>query len=116
MGSYSKIVTKVKGSAVPTVYNLYSDDRFSFFGKRSFNKALQGLLRCLLDAGETIIKRDKTMEYPYPITEDTTIGELAIGGLSINYGTDAERWTRALKYLLTDLKWLVAFVMKHAER
>lgn len=116
LGSYSKISTKVKGSnAIPTIYNLYSDDRFSFFGKRSFNKALQGLLNCLLDAGECVTKQDKALEFPYPITEDTS-GELMIGGLTINYGTDSERWTTALKYFLTDLKWLVAFILKNVER
>ena len=114
MGSFSKIVTKVKANASATVYNLYSDDRFSFFGKRNFNMALQGILRCLFDAGEAVAKRDKTMEYPYPITEISR-GELVIGGLPIIYGNDNERWTRALKYFLTDLKWLVAFVVKHAD-
>jgi beclin 1 len=116
MGSYSKIATKVKGNnnTTPTVYNLYSDDRFSFFGKRSFNRALQGLLQCLLDAGECVTQRDKSSEFPYPITEDNT-GELCIGGLTISYGTDSERWTTALKYFLTNLKWLVAFILKNVE-
>jgi hypothetical protein len=115
LGSYTKIATKVKGNnATPTVYNLYSDDRFSFFGKRSFNRALQGLLRCLLDAGECVTQRDQSSEFPYPITQDNT-GELCIGGLTITYGTDSERWTTALKYFLTNLKWLVAYILKNLE-
>jgi hypothetical protein len=116
MGSCSKIATKVKGNndMTPTVYNLYSGDRFSFFGKHSFNRALQGLLQCLLDAGESVTQRDKSSKFPYLITEDNT-GELCIGGLTISYGTDSKGWTAALKYFLNKLQWLVAFISKNVE-
>jgi hypothetical protein len=60
-------------------------------------------------------------------------GEWTVGGLPISYpvagGTAEDRhhlgnvpttatmeWTRACKYLLTDLKWLVAFTAKHVDR
>jgi beclin 1 len=34
-----------------------------------------------------------------------------IGGLSVHYANSSE-WTRAMKFLLTDLKWLLAWVTK----
>ena len=44
-------------------------------------------------------------------------GELGIGGLSVAYGTaDPVEWTRAMKYLLTNVKWLVAYTAKHVDR
>lgn len=44
-------------------------------------------------------------------------GELGIGGLSVSYGiADPIEWTRAMKYVLTDVKWLVAYSAKHVDR
>ena len=42
-------------------------------------------------------------------------GEGRVGGLSISIGTAAcdENWTKALKFMLTDIKWIVAWVSKH---
>jgi len=117
MGNFSKIVTKTtKTNPTATIYNLYSDDRFSFFGKRNFNGALSAFLQCVKDAADCLLaNHNKSMTLPHSITKDNT-GEMLIGGLTIIYGTDGERWTRALKYLLTDLKWLVAFVVKYVNR
>ena len=112
-GSTSKIGIR-KGESV-TFYNLFSDDSFQFFGKRSFNIALNGLVRCLSDAASAVEKIDRTMTMPYPIECDAT-GVYTIGGLSVSYAPEGELWTRAMKYVLTDSKWLVAFSTKHVDR
>ena len=112
-GSTSKIGVR-KGEAV-TFYNIFSDDNFQFFGKRSFNIALNGLLRCLADAGKAVEKIDRTMALPHVI-ECASAGFYTIGGLSVAYTSDGELWTRAMKYVLTDAKWLVAFTTKHVDR
>jgi hypothetical protein len=112
-GSTSKIGVR-KGESV-TFYNLYSDDSFQFFGKRSFNIALNGLLRCLQDAGHAVKEIDRTIALPHPV-ESVAGGLLTVGGLSVAYGPDGEQWTRAMKYVLTDAKWLVAFTTKHVDR
>jgi len=138
MGSFSKIVLlpiPPNTNKSPNTYNLFSDDSFSLFGKRNFNIALNALLKCLKDAADIASERDKTMVFPHEIgymdskgtisSTPPTSGltyygnnrdDLYIGGLSISYGADGEKWTRALKYFLTDLKWLVAFVVKHVDR
>ena len=47
----------------------------------------------------------------------TNAGELGIGGLSVSYGiADPIEWTRAMKFVLTDVKWLVAYSAKHIDR
>lgn len=112
-GSTSKIGVR-KGESV-TFYNLFSDDNFQFFGKRSFNIALNGLLRCLSDAADAVEKVDRTMTMPYPLECDAS-GIYTIGGLSAAYAPEGDSWTRAMKYVLTDTKWLVAFTTKHVDR
>mmetsp|Transcript_22098 Transcript_22098/g.34001 ORF Transcript_22098/g.34001 Transcript_22098/m.34001 type:complete len:337 (-) Transcript_22098:2139-3149(-) len=113
MGSCSKI--GLRRGDPSSVYNLHSDDSFQFFGKRNFNIALNTLLACLADAFAGVRKRDRTIALPHAI-EIPSRGEATIGGLSIAFGNDGERWTRAMKFLLTDLKWLVAFTTKHVDR
>lgn len=115
MGSFSKVAVLYNNGKSSTVYNLYSDDGFQLFGKRGFNIALNGLLRCLADATIVAAHHDKTVAPPHSIKE-VSRGEYSIGGLLISYGTDGERWTRALKYFLTNLKWLVAYNTKHVDR
>lgn len=113
MGSTSKIGVR-RGDSI-TYYDLFTDDNFHFFGKRNFNIALTGLVRCVAEAEETVQERDRTIALPHSI-EASARGEMTIGGLPIAYGPDGEQWTRAMKYLLTDIKWLVAFTTKHVDR
>jgi beclin 1 len=113
MGSTSKI--GLRNGAAVTYYNLYSDDGFQFFGKRNFNIALAALLQCVKEAAEAVEKLDRTIVIPHKI-EKTPKAEWIIGGLSILYGTDGEQWTRSMKYMLTDIKWLVAYSTKHVDR
>lgn len=108
LGSNSKI--GVKRSATSTAYyNLFSDDSFQFFGRRNFNTALQSLLQCVADAAETIQRRDPTIALPHLITRTAGGTDLLVGGLSVSYGNDAMEWTRAMKYLLTNVKHLLLF-------
>lgn len=113
MGSSSKIGVR-RGDSI-TYYDLFTDDNFHFFGKRNFNIALTGLVRCVAEAEETVQERDRTIALPHAI-DASSHGEMTIGGLPIAYGPDGEQWTRAMKYLLTDIKWLVAFTTKHVDR
>ena len=130
MGSTSKIGMR-RGeatSAVTTYYNLCSDDSFSLFGKRNFNIALQTLLECISTAAHAIQERDRTIAIPHAIqpphaqqqhhqfrANNNASAEWTIGGLSIHYGLDGVEWTRAMKYLLTNVKWLVAYSSKHVD-
>ena len=109
LGSFSKIA---KADDLRTMLNLYSDGNFGIFaGKRAFNSALIGFLSCVEELGVFVSSRDPTLSIPYPITP----GEGRVGGLSISIGTAAgdETWTKALKYMLTDIKWIIAWVSKH---
>jgi hypothetical protein len=131
MGSTSKIGISRSETAAVTYYNLCSDDGFSLFGKRNFNIALQTLLECIYTAAHAIQQRDRTIAIPHAIqppraqqhlhqhqhsrANNNTSAEWTIGGLSIHYGLDGVEWTRAMKYLLTNVKWLVAYSAKHVD-
>ena len=105
MGSYSKVGIRRGGSVA--WYQLYSDDSFQFFGKRNFNIALQCMVECVVDAVEAVQKRDRTIAVPHLIEKQRDF--MSVGGMSIVYGGDAVEWTRAMKYLLTDIKHLLTY-------
>mmetsp|Transcript_17607 Transcript_17607/g.31041 ORF Transcript_17607/g.31041 Transcript_17607/m.31041 type:complete len:341 (+) Transcript_17607:31-1053(+) len=86
-----------------TSYELFCNGGFF---KGSFNNAMICILHCVYELGEYAEKVDRTMQLPFPILGDK------VGGLSIRTGGQDSVWTNALKYLLADLKWLVAWSTK----
>eukprot|EP00761_Pharyngomonas_kirbyi_P003007 gb/GECH01003011.1/.p1 GENE.gb/GECH01003011.1/~~gb/GECH01003011.1/.p1 ORF type:complete len:377 (+),score=122.20 gb/GECH01003011.1/:1-1131(+) len=104
MGSFStveKLGTNQK-------HELYGGGANSgFFWQSRFDKAMVGFLTCLKEIGEEAEKRDSSFKLPYSIEGEK------IGGLSIKYNNSSEeKWTRSLKYMLTNLKWLLSWVAK----
>lgn len=73
--------------------------------KTSYNRAMAAFLSCLDELGIYASAHDRTIQMPYAIK-----GKI-IGDHSIELG-DWYNWTCALKYLLTNLKWLVAWSSK----
>lgn len=118
MGACSKIGLRHTDGRATTEYGLfYSDESFSFFGKRNFNTALNGLFHCLKDVINVASRRDRTITLPHEVIIPSGRGEITIGGLPITFdGNNGESWSKAMKYLLTDLKWLVAFTTKNIDR
>ena len=107
MGSTSRIVPK---SDARTAYELYGSSSLSLthvFSGRRFDKGLAMLLACvreLLGHAEAIPRVGVPARPPHPIDRD------AVDGLPVRYQLNQEeRWTRALKCLLVDLKWLLAW-------
>ncbi|CAB9499988.1 Beclin-1 [Seminavis robusta] len=113
-----------RSGEVPIIalYHLYSDDSFQLFGKRNFNLALRALTECLAMAGTAIQARDRTIVMPFAmdVTHDNPSAPCTIGGLPVQYGTsgatDGVTWTRVMKYLLTNVKWCVAYAAKHVDQ
>ena len=102
MGSYSKIA---RLGQERTAYELYSSGGKFFRG--SFNTAMVSFLQCLDEIGKHVEGRDRAFtRLPYQIVGDK------IGNLSIKLSGQEEAWTKALKYMLTNLKWLLAWCGK----
>ncbi|RLN97335.1 hypothetical protein BBJ28_00003432 [Nothophytophthora sp. Chile5] len=97
-GSFSRVVNMYGKE-----YSLYSDG--GMFRRRGFNQAMVLFLECVEDAGRRAMKEEPSLKFPYKVERGK------IGGLPISLGND-EQWTRALKYLLTHLKWLLAWISK----
>lgn len=99
-GNYSAI------QAGNDTLELYSSDGglTRFFSDRRFDWAMSAFLGCLNEVTR-FLSRDPTMRLPFKIENDK------VGGFSVRvqFNQD-ERWTKALKFMLTDLKWIIAFV------
>lgn len=109
MGSFPKVC---KSDDRRTVFYLYIDGSFSFFPKRNFNLALTGFVSCVYEMGEYVKKHDPTLCLPYNIA--ITSADVTVHGLNLLLGKDDdEAWTKALKFLLSDVKWIIAWYTKH---
>lgn len=107
MGSFPKII---RGDDKKTSYPLFIDSSsFTLFPKRNFNLALQGFMSCIQELGDYISNYDPTLSLPFKIS----VNDSKIGDLSFTYGNDDEIWTRALKFMLADIKWIIAWYTKH---
>ncbi|KDO18758.1 hypothetical protein SPRG_21648 [Saprolegnia parasitica CBS 223.65] len=106
-GSYSKMLT-APSKDKRKEYPLYSDG--SFFQRQKFNQALVFFLECVDEAGVRAMREEPSLRFPYKIYKGK------IGELAISVGGNDEQWTRALKYLLTHLKWLLAWIAKRIVR
>ena len=109
MGNFTKV--SKRDDPPNTYYNLFSDGSFGIFGpRRNFNVALTGLLSCMEELGGFIAGQDPTLALPYSIVpHDGKVGDLCVFP-----GTPDATWTRAFKFLLSDLKWIVVWCTKHS--
>lgn len=106
MGSFPKVY---RVSDRRTIYCLYTDGSFSLFPKKRFNLALIGFLHCVEELGMHVYTQDPTLSLPYVINPLDGM----INDQSILLGVDDEIWTRSLKFLLADIKWIIAWAAKY---
>lgn len=101
-----------------------------YYARRNFNMALEALLFCIAETCLVVEKRDMALAAPYTMRVDGMVvgkdaylegnnkkseGEATVGGLPFSYDPgDGERWTLACKYLLTNLKWVLAYAVKQS--
>jgi beclin len=108
-GSFSKI-EKLDGDKA--VYELYGSSDFTgmFFSNRRFDMGLVAFLTCLKEFGDDIEGKDLQFRLPYRYSFLTRISKDKIGEMPIRlqFNQD-ENWTKAMKFLLIDLKWLLSY-------
>ena len=81
----------------------------SFFGMSRLSSALKPFVAAISEVSAAIEAADPAFSLPYPISSSSE----KVGGLPIAFGKDVQ-WTRALRLIATDLKWIVAWVAKRA--
>mmetsp|Transcript_19186 Transcript_19186/g.63007 ORF Transcript_19186/g.63007 Transcript_19186/m.63007 type:complete len:104 (-) Transcript_19186:412-723(-) len=59
------------------------------------------------ELGLSIHRTDPALQFPYKIQDHT------INSTVVLYASNDAMWTRAMKFLLTDLKWVIAWVVKY---
>jgi Apg6 BARA domain len=106
---------KAATTAATTWYNLFYSEEGTFHlllfaKKRNFDTALQCLLSCVDEARTLVQARDRTVVVPYAMQGKGggTIAGLPVACFTAG-GTQPITWTRAMKYLLTNLKHLLLF-------
>jgi beclin 1 len=75
------------------------------FWNRRFDYALVAFLGCISQIGDYAEAQDPKFRLPYRILKDK-IGEVSV---KLQFSQE-EAWTKALKYTLINLKWLIGFV------
>jgi len=90
---------------------LYGSGGFKFFWDTKFDQAMVAFLDCLQQFKENVGRGDSSFCLPYKMDkgriEDTTSGTSY--SIKIQFNSE-EQWTKALKFMLTNLKWGLAWV------
>ncbi|CAG8462654.1 13934_t:CDS:2 [Acaulospora colombiana] len=74
------------------------------FSNRHFDQSMVCFLNCLQQLGDYAERQDQNLKLPYRINKDK-IGDASI---RLQFNQD-ETWTKALKYTLTNAKWILAY-------
>lgn len=77
------------------------------FLNRRFDHAMVAMLNCLKQLSDYAEQKDRSIRLPYRINKDK-IGELSI---RLQFNQD-ELWTKALRYMLTNMKWILIFASR----
>lgn len=106
LGSYPRVADK------RSTYDLFGP--VNKLWSSSYDRAMVCFLACLKEFGDAARSRDlatsqdKPFEFPFPIDGDK-VGHLTI---KLTLNKDA-RWTKALKFMLADLKVALQWMVKH---
>lgn len=91
---------------------LYASGGFRFFWDTKFDHAMVAFLDCLQEFKEEVEKVDKRFCLPYRMENGKIYDSSGTGGsysIKIQFNSE-EHWTKALKFMLTNLKWGLAWL------
>lgn len=90
---------------------LYVSGGFMFIWTPKFDLAMIAYLDCLQQFKEQVEKDESNFKLPYKIEKGKIIDNINGYSFSIKMQTNSEeQWTKALKFMLTNLKWSLAYV------
>ena len=102
-----------RGGTRSTMLELYGNtdlNPIKYWQKKSFDQAQVAFLECLRQLGKHVESKDPSVQLPYKIHKDM------IADACIKTGFNGEeQWTRALKFCLTNAKWLLAVLVKNEQ-
>lgn len=90
---------------------LYVSGGFMFIWTAKFDQAMIAFLDCLQQFKEQVEKDESSFKLPYKMEKGKIIDSINGYSFSIKMQTNSEeQWTKALKFMLTNLKWSLAYV------
>lgn len=90
---------------------LYGSGGFRFFWDTKFDHAMVAFLDCLQQFKEEVEKGDSKFNLPYKMEKGRIYDSSGSGAYSVKIQFNSEEhWTKALKFMLTNLKWGLAWV------
>lgn len=104
-GNHSYIEVLENGKELP----LYGTGGFKFFWDTKFDAAMVAFLDCLAQFKKEVEKGDTDFCLPYRMDKGKIEDSSSSYSIKIQFNSE-EQWTKALKFLLTNLKWGLAWV------
>lgn len=90
---------------------LYVSGGFMFIWTAKFDQAMIAYLDCLQQFKEQVEKDESNFRLPYKMEKGKIIDSINGSSFSIKMQTNSEEhWTKAMKFMLTNLKWSLAYV------
>lgn len=90
---------------------LFVSGGFMFIWTAKFDQAMIAFLDCLQQFKEQVEKDESNFRLPYRMEKGKIIDSINGYSFSIKMQTNSEeQWTKALKFMLTNLKWSLAYV------
>lgn len=114
MGSFSYIKEKNKSNKSNAMeHHMYGST--GLFGYKQCDKALECFLQCIKQFADWMHSQDDKFQIRYKIHKKHEIGDgKKEKYVSIRFaGNTEENWTQALKYMVIDLKYLLAWVARY---
>eukprot|EP00794_Sanderia_malayensis_P017487 gene17487-19236_t len=90
---------------------IYGSGGFRFFWDTKFDQAMVAFLDCLQQFKEEVERGDSGFYLPYRMEKGKIFDSRGTGSFSVKIQFNSEEhWTKALKFMLTNLKWGLAWV------
>ena len=113
MGSFSYIKEKKRGGKSATEHHMYGST--GLFGYKQCDKALECFLQCIRQFANWINVIDGKFYLRYKIDGHQIGDPKGRKLMSIRFAQSTEEdWTQALKYMVIDLKYLLAWVARYS--
>lgn len=96
-GSFSKVT---KHGDERKTHELFFDNRM--FAMSRFNQGLRCLAQCMQELAAFVMEKEPSIRLPY------VVADFKVHGIPIVFDKEMQ-WTRAMKYLLTNLKWVLSW-------
>lgn len=99
-----------KAGRSPTLLPLYTSGGYRFMLDSKFDRAMVGYLDCLSQLKVYIEESSGGYKLPYRIDKDRLVDDDQGKAYLIKMqGNSPEHWTKALKYMLTNLQWAIGW-------